>query len=288
MQYFTIGDICFSWDDSAYRLEHGGFIEQFRTENPAAGQICAAYTSRFVSLEHYQNARRLRSDSSYEMYQTEEGRLLIHHWATCRFALGIWPERIRADRENICYFHPDMTQQIPMSAHRLFSIAGMHSILLQNHAPILHASYIDWNGSAILFAAPSQTGKSTQSHLWMRCAGAEIINDDRVLLRRTRGVWNAYGYPCCGSSEICINRTLPVRAIVILEQGPENRVVQMPEAQKIRTLVSGIEVYLWSMEEIDLSFHLAEQLAREVPVIKFICRPDDNAVDVLKQHLEEE
>lgn len=151
----------------------------------------------------------------------------------------------------------------------------------------MHASYIDWNGQAILFAAASGTGKSTQAALWERYAGAEILNGDRVLLREREQIWNAYGYPCCGSSDICVNRNLPLRAIVILEQGSENQVSEIPAGEKIRTLLAGIEVYRWSIREIDKALELAEQIARKVPVVKFVCRPEEGAVTVLKNYLEE-
>lgn len=85
---------------------------------------------------------------------------------------------------------------------------------------------------------------------------------------------------------ICQNRTLPLKAIVILEQAKENRVESLSASQKIRALVSGTEIYLWDTDEINQAFHIAEQISKEVPVIKLACRPDKNAVTVLKEYLE--
>lgn len=151
---------------------------------------------------------------------------------------------------------------------------------------MLHASYIAYNGGAILFAAPSQTGKSTQARLWEQHAGAELINGDRVLLGKRKGVWYAHGYPNCGSSDVCKNISLPIRAIVILRQGQENKIQPLAQAQRVRSLVTGFALHRWQETDMDRAFDLAQELAAEVPVLGMTCRPDEAAVEKLRQYLE--
>ena len=288
MQYFNIGDVIFIWEDGGFALSYDSFVERFRiskSDIPVEAD-CVRYCSEYYPLEQLRKYRCLKRNGLYELFETEKGKMLIYHWATCRFAYGYLTKQLGEENTVICYFNPKMREEIPITAARFFSTAGMHTKLLQRSAVILHASYIDWDGSAILFAAPSGTGKSTQAELWEQYAGAEIINGDRALLRRRGSVWHAFGYPCCGSSMICQNRTLPLKAIVILEQAKENRVESLSASQKIRALVSGTEIYLWDTDEINQAFHLAEQISKEVPVIKLACRPDKNAVTVLKEYLE--
>lgn len=281
---YKIGDFYINWLDSNFNIindEYMGLFEANECENKSD---LINYRTEYADLEKNGKYKQLRYTSLSELYETERGKMLIYHWATCRFAIGYWLEDL--DKEEIvCYINPDMLNQIPVDANWFFSIAGLHRVLLKRQAPILHASYIDWNGRSILFTAPSQTGKSTQSRLWTEAENVEIINDDRVLLRKKDGVWNSYGYPSCGSSKICLNRTLPIEAIVVLEQGEENRVEEMTFSQKVRALVSGTEVYVWDIDEIDMSFKIAEQIAKEVLIVKLVCRPDYEAVSVLKEYL---
>lgn len=89
---------------------------------------------------------------------------------------------------------------------------------------ILHCAYLYYRDKAILFSAPFGVGKSTQAKLWHKYRSASIINGDRALLGKNGTIWSAYGWPVCGSSEICHNKTTPVCAIVMLSQGNANRI----------------------------------------------------------------
>ena len=93
-------------------------------------------------------------------------------------------------------------------------------LIARNHGFVFHCSYIDHNGKAILFTAPSETGKSTQADLWHQYRGTEIINGDRAAIRLADGVLLAEGIPFAGSSQYCKNRSLPIEAIVYLDRLP--------------------------------------------------------------------
>lgn len=282
---YKIGDFYIDWIDSNFRIVKDEYMKIFEVSQCEDESNLITYRTEYMNLKEIEKYHQLKYTSLTELYETERGKLIICHWAACRFGIGYWLDDL--DKEDIvCYINPEMFNQIPISANRFFSMVGLHRILLKKEASILHASYIDWNGKSILFTAPSQTGKSTQSRLWTEIENVEIINDDRALLRKKDGVWHSYGYPSCGSSTICLNRTLPIQAIVVLEQGKENRVEEMTISQKIRALVSGIEVFVWDIDEINMSFEIAQKIAAEVPIIKLVCRPDHEAVSVLKEYLQ--
>lgn len=290
MYRYQIDSLQFCWPDGNFPLVQDEFMSAYEEGDdvwePEGETI--TYESSFLDLDRYRSARLLLKNETYELYDTDHGRLMIYHWARCRFGFGYWLDDLVRGNRIPCYFHRDMRNQTPpLTAVRFFSCAGMHSKLLQHGDMILHASYIAWKGQAILFAGPSGTGKSTQADLWRRYVGAELINGDRALIGRKNGVWYSYGYPCCGSSAVCINRTLPLSMIVILEQGEQNRIVSLSDSEKIRAIVSGTEMFPWGSTEISRAIDLAEILVASVPVIKLICRPDEEAVDLLRNKWKE-
>ena len=283
MLNYQIGDLCFSLDGE-YEPKQEGLLECFRVERSTSEQI--RYTMRFDATERFAAGIPVRSALTYDLYRTPQGYALLYPWQGCRYAFAVLPEQLCPGRQNFCYLHPELLDKPLLPDDRFFGMLAVHRIFLQRDAVIFHAAYIEYRNSAILFAAPSQTGKSTQAALWQRYAGARVINGDRVLLRKKGRIWRAYGYPNSGSSEFCQNCTLPLRCIVLLEQGEKNEVWIPTSGERVRALFSGMAVFRWDTEELNWAMHLAEALTCETQIVKLRCRPDAEAVSVLRDYLE--
>ncbi len=140
-------------------------------------------------------------------------------------------------------------------------------------ALMLHACAVDYRGRALCFSAPSGTGKTTHARLWQGFFGAELINDDKPVLRRQSGVWRCFGSPWCGSSGRGENRSAPLAAICFIERGTENRIEQLTPAEAFPLFMSQT-VYALPRRELELFLPLADRLLREVPQYIITCRMD--------------
>lgn len=286
MEKYLIGDTAIVWDSENLPLVATKFMEIFRLQSKKKVEQTILCTIRYADLSKIVSGENIHKASMYEIYRTSEGNFILYHWASCRFAFGFYLEDLEKGNNITYYFNPEMKSEVSLDMVRFLSCSGIHSKLLQNGAIIFHSSYIDWDGYGILFCGPSGVGKSTQADLWRKYVEAEIINGDRTLIKRKNGIWYAYGYPCCGSSRICLNRTLPLQAIVVLEQGNENCIETMTLGQKVKTVLSGSERYLWSEVEWERVYNISVKLATEMLIIKLICKPNVDAVNVLKMYLE--
>lgn len=170
----------------------------------------------------------------------------------------------------------------------LVSTLGLESLLLGFDALILHASFIAWKDSGILFSAPSGTGKSTQAALWERYAGAEILNGDRACLRRRPAGWTAYGMPYAGSSDIYRSAAAPVRAIVVLRQASENRIRRMNVREAFACLLPELSLHRWDAAFVNRALDLTTDLLTRIPVYLLECLPDEGAVRLLQSQITKE
>lgn len=286
MEQYRIGDVLITFDGGGYDLLPGTYCSRFRYAGDWTGDRLEL-RGCIEPLADYARCIKLADGGVYSLHHTEDEPVLLYSWGGCRHGYAVWPDRLEVGSNLVCSFDPAILERRHMSDDWFIGICGLHKGLLKLGRPILHASYIEYENSAILFLGPSGTGKSTQAGLWQDHAKARIINGDRVLLGGREGIWHAYGYPCCGSSNICIDRTVPVKAIVILSQSSENRVHSLSVAQKVRSLVAGLDVYPWDHREIDLAFSLAQEIVTAVPVVGLACRPDEDAVNTLKRYLED-
>ena len=168
-----------------------------------------------------------------------------------------------------------------ITAKTILNCIAAEHLVVQAGGVVFHSSYIEYQGKAILFTAPSGTGKSTQADLWEKYRGAEIINGDRSVIRWDGGVF-ACGIPFAGSSAICKNRTLPLAAIVYLQQAPVTSIRKMRGAEAFRRVWEGCSVNSWDKQDMTLATETVMRVLETVPVFELACTPDESAVLALE------
>ena len=173
---------------------------------------------------------------------------------------------------------------VPDRIHAKTVLAAMEveHIIVQNGGFLLHAACIEVNGEAILFTAPSGTGKSTQAALWEKYRGAEVINGDRIAVCVSDNGAEARGVPFAGSSGISKSRQLPLRAIVHLAQAPATTVAPLRGYRAFRYLWEGCSVYTWDRADVAQCADTVQRVLAHVPVYHMACTPDEAAVVALE------
>lgn len=189
----------------------------------------------------------------------------------------------RAGREILVYMDAALLPEITIS--NFLCSAGMAELLPETGRFILHASYVLLQGQAILFTAPSQTGKSTQAHFWTQYRGAQIINEDRVIISHRDGVYYANGCWAMGSAQVCRNVTAPIRGIVLLSQGPENRVSYPPAFEKLQRLIPQCTFDARSVDGRVRIIDAVSAMIDCVPILAFACVKDPTGVEELERYL---
>ena len=117
-----------------------------------------------------------------------------------------------------------------------FFHTGWEQFLIQRNRLILHASLLNTQFGGLVFSGPSGIGKSTQAELWEEYEEAEQINGDRPILYKKENVWMGYGSPYAGSSKCYVNKGVPVRAIMLLAQGEDCRIMPLRKSEAFREI----------------------------------------------------
>ena len=167
------------------------------------------------------------------------------------------------------------------STTAVFHKTGFENLLLDCNRLLLHCSFIIHKEKALLFSAPSETGKSTQARLWKDCFGAEIINDDRAAVTVKNGYCFSHGVPFSGTSDICNNRSSQTGAIIVLSQGKENSISLLSPSEAFMHLYPQISVHQWEKSYVDKASRLLLCVIEHTPVYKLSCLPDRSAADLL-------
>ncbi len=175
-----------------------------------------------------------------------------------------------------------------MDSRYMWDSISFAQLMLMRNTVLMHSSFIEFNGKALLFSAPSGTGKSTQADLWQRYKNARILNGDKSAVSVTDGKVFAHGVPFCGTSGICHNASIPLCAIVILHQSKVNTVCRLTGIKALQKITENIYLDFLAPDEQRKCVDLIIDILSTVPVYSLGCTPDEEAVTALENELRKE
>ncbi|MEG0767334.1 MAG: hypothetical protein RR482_06420, partial [Clostridia bacterium] len=91
----------------------------------------------------------------------------------------------------------------------------------------------------------------------------------------------AYGSPWAGSSEYRINKRVPLAALIVLEQAPENRIRTLSHGEALQWILQGSSLPMWEASLMEFGMDTLDALLRQVPVYMLSCLPDVGAVELV-------
>ena len=148
---------------------------------------------------------------------------------------------------------------------------------------VIHASSIAWRDRGILFTAPSGTGKSTHVRLWEKYLGDEVtvVNDDTPAVRFFDGIPTLCGTPWSGSSDKFANLQVPVGAIVVLRQAPQNSISKLSPLEALPCLMPRAFLPYFDKELMEKAYSVLDMILQKVPVYLLTCTPEKKAMELV-------
>ena len=274
VKFVIHADFSIPWipEELAFRLE-----EEEKTGCPEKHY----YISQYQSEPPLPDKPLLYQGKNVRVYQGDEGEIRIH------YLFGTEISMYCEEKKDGCYIQvlPAIAKDAQMY---LFGLM-LEKVLLEQDGLILHCAYLKTEHGAVLFTAPSETGKSTQADLWVKYREkCRVINGDRAILRKLDGKWNACGLPLCGSSKISENLSIPIRAIVYLRQAPEDKAVKLMPVAAYSKVMSEVSINFWNQTCADRATSLLADVMKKVPVYLLDCTPTKQAVEELNRIFQED
>lgn len=164
-----------------------------------------------------------------------------------------------------------------------FFIKLFYTHAVQRHMLQLHSSLISTNDRGLMFLGPSGIGKTTQAELWNKYRDALIINGDIVFVQETEDAFLGWGTPWHGSSPYCENTSVPVHAMIVLKQAPENSIRELTGFEKVSEVSNSVFYPRWLENGMELCLETLDHLLSKIPVYELSCRPDEDAVRLVEE-----
>lgn len=169
----------------------------------------------------------------------------------------------------------------PEALERLHLCRRISELLPGYDRVLFHGSSLAIDGQGVLFTAKSGTGKSTHTRLWRQEFGVRVkmINDDKPFLHIGEDAITVYGTPWRGKHALGENISAPLKAIVFVNRGEENR-VEFVSPRELYPLLLQQTYTPEAPEAMVKTLALVERLSRQVSLKKLFCNMDPDAAHV--------
>ena len=150
--------------------------------------------------------------------------------------------------------------------------------ILKHGGMLLHSSAVVKDGEAYLFSAPSGTGKSTHTSLWLKeFNDAYILNDDKPAIFFINDATYAAGTPFSGKHDISRNELVPLKGICFIERSEENWIKELDNARSVFEILNQTERIPYK-EDMILIINLVEKIIKRTHIFKMGCNISKEAV----------
>ena len=157
----------------------------------------------------------------------------------------------------------------------------MINFLALNRGVILHSCGIEIGGEGILFVGISGAGKSTLASMWEKEGNANILSDDRIIVRKKDGVFWMYGTPWHGDVKLASPRGVPLKKVFFIRHDVENTARKVAGIETVsKYLVCSFPPF-WNPEGMEFTLGFLSDLSSRVPGYDLGFLPDSTALDLV-------
>lgn len=187
---------------------------------------------------------------------------------------------------DLCYQEEDLKEQMDMGIGMFeynYTLVQWVQRLVDEEAFCFHSSALSVDGEGIMFSANSGTGKSTHARLWKEfIKDHQIIqlNDDKPVIRFKDGRPWVYGTPWSGKHCIHQNGKAPAKALVFLEQAPENSIQRIPPEKAFELVFPQVIGGKRDAKQVYDLMTLLDRFIRSIPVYKLKCNISKEAAEL--------
>ena len=297
--YYRIAEITIQVDSDLLITDNtfSDKLALFRVDGPSDDTVTLRHHFELPDLSGQDLGKELYRKVPWAIYQ--KGSSWIY--------LGISSQADNSQLYMVVTFNHDHTHaQIFSNLTKPFLKGGLHSLtmfpsdqiliarlLADRNGCYLHSAGAILEGAGMLFVGHSDAGKSTTVRMLMQASSeevsasslhAEILCDDRNIVRRWEDGWRVYGTWSHGDVPEISPSSAPLRAICFLEQANENTLTLLTDRKEIthRLLACVIKPFV-TADWWHNTLILIEQMAREVPCYVMRFDRSGNIVGELKR-----
>jgi len=186
-------------------------------------------------------------------------------------------------RGEVALFRPyfDTTMANYPLEYPLDELLMVHRLACGEGIEVHAVGVADESGRGHLFLGHSGAGKSTTARLWRSQATAQVLSDDRIILRLQGGrIW-MHGTPWHGDAGVASPDAVPLSRIYLLEHASETELSPLAPGRAAAELLARSFVPHHSPDGLAFTLSFLDRIAKDIPSFVFRFLPDKSAVEAI-------
>lgn len=210
----------------------------------------------------------------YSIYETTEG-----------YCFAIYNQQTKDEIQQIAFLNATFNYWKIHSSNALalkypMGPIIMHYLTLYTDAVLMHASCAFDGKKGRMFSGFSGTGKSTMSMIWAK-SGSQIINDDRLVIRKIDGQFFLYNTPMYYVDQ---SKKAPLSAIYLIRHYPENKANKVKGALAVSKVMAFCIQNNFDKSFINKRLEFFSDLCAATPVYELGFVPNESVVSYIAEN----
>lgn len=126
----------------------------------------------------------------------------------------------------------------------------------------------DLDGSGLLFAGKSGTGKSTTAKIWHKFSRVDVLNDDRIIIRKLNGRFFIFNTPWHGEFDDYVDsraESAPLKKLFFIHHAKNNSAKRISQKEAFNYLFPSIFPTFWDKRCLEIICDFCNDLVSSVP-----------------------
>lgn len=153
----------------------------------------------------------------------------------------------------------------------------------RNSGIIVHCAGLEYNRRTSIFPGRSGAGKSTVCRILQNADDIHLLSDDRMVIRRVNGVYQAHGTPWPGEAGMALNRKSLLESIYFLNHAESNSLNTLDSSEALKRLFSVASIPWYDREIVANVLDFCGELVGAIPCFELHFTLDEQLVNFLKE-----
>lgn len=188
-------------------------------------------------------------------------------------------------RKGTIYLNPEQTgeSEFPDPLSYPLDELLMTNFLSRNRGLIVHSFGLsDHHKNGLLFIGQSGAGKSTMANLWKKKNNAELLSDDRIVIRKKSGRFAIYGTPWHGDAGVASPGSAPLKKIFFIKKAEKNYFHRLGLMDASSRLMVCCFPPFWDKKGMEFTLQFIDEIVQNIPCYELGFEPNESIVEFVK------